>query len=102
MHQSSQNSGFFPNPRRVRRAGRRDASNISTPAAVPYTPLITPRTSRRAGGSFRESHHARRPMAKLRIGKEILKNALDRAVLSDAEKATLDRLLAAAAAKGPV
>ncbi len=41
-------------------------------------------------------------MAKLRIGREILKSALDRAVLSDAEKATVDKLLGSAAAKGPV
>ena len=41
-------------------------------------------------------------MAKLRIGREILKNALDRAILSDTEKATVDRLLGTAAAKGPV
>jgi hypothetical protein len=41
-------------------------------------------------------------MAKLRIGREILKSALDRAILSDAEKATVDRLLGTAAAKGPV
>ena len=41
-------------------------------------------------------------MAKLRIGREILKSALDRAILSDTEKATIDRLLGAASAKGPV
>src|SRR5262249_23730694 len=41
-------------------------------------------------------------MAKLRIGREILKSALDRAILTDAERATIDRLMAAAAAKGPV
>jgi hypothetical protein len=41
-------------------------------------------------------------MAKLRIGREILKNALDRAILTDSEKATVDRLLGSAAAKGPV
>jgi len=41
-------------------------------------------------------------MAKLRIGREILKSALDRAILTEAERATLERLLAGAAAKGPV
>ena len=41
-------------------------------------------------------------MAKLRIGREILKNALDRAILSDAERATIDRLMTNAAAKGPI
>ena len=41
-------------------------------------------------------------MAKLRIGRDLLKSALDRAILTDAERATIDRLLAAATAKGPV
>src|SRR5436190_5125620 len=41
-------------------------------------------------------------MAKLRIGRDLLKSALDRAILTDAERATIDRLLAAASAKGPV
>ena len=41
-------------------------------------------------------------MAKLRIGREILKNALDRAILSENEKSTVEKLIASAAVKGPV
>lgn len=41
-------------------------------------------------------------MAKLRIGREILKNALERAVLSENEKAGIEKLIAGAAVKGPV
>jgi hypothetical protein len=41
-------------------------------------------------------------MAKLRIGREILKNALERAILSEPEKASVEKLMAAAAVKGPV
>src|SRR3982751_1634475 len=41
-------------------------------------------------------------MAKLRIGRDLLKSALDRAILTDAERATIDRLCAAATAKVPV
>jgi hypothetical protein len=41
-------------------------------------------------------------MAKLRIGREILKNALNRAILSDPEKASVEKLIATAAVKGPV
>jgi hypothetical protein len=41
-------------------------------------------------------------MAKLRIGREILKNALERAVLSESEKEKVDKLISGAATKGPV
>lgn len=41
-------------------------------------------------------------MAKLRIGREILKNALDRAVISESEKATVEKIIGSASAKGPV
>jgi hypothetical protein len=41
-------------------------------------------------------------MAKLRIGREILKSTLDRAILSDNERGPIDKLLAGANAKGPV
>ena len=41
-------------------------------------------------------------MAKLRIGRDVLKSALDRAILSEAERATIDRLVSGAAAKGPI
>jgi len=41
-------------------------------------------------------------MAKLRIGREILKNAMERAVLSEGERAVVDKLLTNAAPKGPI
>jgi len=41
-------------------------------------------------------------MAKLRIGREVLKSALERAVLSESERAGIERLLSGAVAKGPI
>jgi hypothetical protein len=41
-------------------------------------------------------------MAKLRIGREILKSAVERAIMTDAERGVVEKLLAGANAKGPV
>ncbi len=41
-------------------------------------------------------------MSKLRIGREVLKHAMDRAVLTDAERETIDRLVGGGSGKGPV
>src|SRR5581483_4139392 len=82
--------------------GGRYALSLPTFPRLSRSNKLPPAANLPAGGRILRLTPGTRHMAKLRIGRDLLKSALDRAILTDAERATVDRLLAAASTKGPV